>query len=149
MNYKTIDEMVNFDFTETYIQDMQVTSGFFHIILDGVRIKPENSCNRDIREMRANNLLFKIEEAEIQSLVKEGYKVFDANGNLREAFEDVVVSEQEQLVVMKEFADGNLYSLEKQNGNYIFTIDAPDEHTYCLTVSGSHDVEEWDRFLNL
>lgn len=149
MNYKTMDEILNFDFSETYIQDMQVTNGFFHIILDGVRIKPENSCNHDIREMRTNNLLFKIEGAEIKSLVKEGYKVYDANGNLRESFEDIIIPKQEQLMVLKEFADGNIYSLEKQDENYIITIDAPDEHTYCLTVSGSHDIEEWDRFLNL
>lgn len=149
MNYKTIDEIVNFNFSESHIQDLQITSGFFHIILDDVKIKPENSCNRDIREMRTNNLLFKIEDAVVESLVEEGYKVYDANGNLREAFEDVVISEQERLAIMKEFADGNLYSLEKQENKYIFTIDAPNEHTYSLTVSGSHDVEEWDRFLNL
>ncbi len=149
MNYKTIDEIANFNFSETYIEDLQITSGFFHMILDDVKIKPENSCNRDIREMRANNLFFKIEDAVIESLVEEGYKVYDANGNLREAFEDVVVAEKERLNVMKEFADGNLYSLEKQGNKYIFTIDAPNERTYSLTVSGSHDVEEWDRFLNV
>ena len=45
-------------------------------------ILPENSCNRDIREMRANDLVLKIEEPVIRSLVREGYKVYDANGIL-------------------------------------------------------------------
>ena len=42
--------------------------------LSNVTILPENSCNRDIREMRANDLVLKIEEPVIRSLVREGYK---------------------------------------------------------------------------
>lgn len=60
----------------------QVTGGFFHMTLSNVTILPENSCNRDIREMRANDLVLKIEEPVIRSLVREGYKVYDANGAL-------------------------------------------------------------------
>ena len=82
MKYTTTDELEHFSFTEAYIADVQVTGGFFHMTLSNVTILPENSCNRDIREMRANDLVLKIEEPVIRSLVREGYKVYDANGIL-------------------------------------------------------------------
>lgn len=148
MNYRTTDELEHFNFSDAYIGDVQVTSGFFHIILDNVTILPENSCNRDIREMRANQLLLKIEGATIETVVEEGYKVYDANGKLMKICEDVRVEEKDYLSVVKSFVDGVIYSLEKKQGEYRFTIDGANERTYLLCVSGTSDVEEWDRFLN-
>lgn len=148
MNYRTTDELEHFNFADAYIGDVQVTSGFLHIFLDNVTILPENSCNRDIREMRANQLLLKIEGASIEAVVEEGYKVYDANGKLMKTCEDVKVEEKDYLSVVKSFADGVIYSLEKKEGEYRFIIDGADEHTYLLRVSGTKDVEEWDRFLN-
>ena len=148
MNYRTVDEILHFKFEDAYIADVQVTKGIFHMILDNVTIMPENSCNRDIRIMRTNQMLFKLEEAQVLSVVEEGYKVYDANGNLNQAYEDKEIPEDEQIKVIKEFADGSIYSLEKQEEIYVFFIDAPNERTYKMLVKASHDVEEWDRFMN-
>lgn len=152
MRYQTKDELSHFNFADVYIADIQVSSGFFHLLLDNVTILPDNSCNRDIREMRANQLLLKIEAGVITSLIQEGYKVYDANGNLKETLEDTVIPEQERLAVTKTLVDGMVYSLEyskeDEDGQYRFTIDAADERTYQLIVAGRHDTEEWDRFLN-
>lgn len=149
MKYKTTDEWQNFSFTEAYIADIQATNGFFHMELDNVTILPENSCNRDIRKMRTNGLLLKLEDFAITSMVEEGYKVFDANGNPMKQVEDVVIAEKEYFSVMKEFVEGIIFSLEKKENTYIFSIDAANERTYTLEVRASHDTEEWDRFLNL
>lgn len=149
MKYKTTDEWQNFSFTEAYIADIQATNGFFHMELDNVTILPENSCNRDIRKMRTNGLLLKLEDFAITSLVEEGYKVFDANGNPMKQVEDVVIAEKEYFSVVKELVEGVIFSLEKEENTYIFSIDAANERTYTLEVRASHDVEEWERFLNL
>lgn len=148
MKYQTTDELGHFSFEDAYIGDVQIATGFFHIVLDNVTILPENSCNRDIREMRANGLLLKIEDSAITSLVQEGYKVYDANGKLLETCEDVTVEDKDYTTVIKTFVDGVVYSLEKKDGTYCFVIDGADERTYQLNVSGTHDVEEWERFLN-
>ena len=149
MKYKTTDEWQNFSFTEAYIADIQATNGFFHMELDNVTILPENSCNRDIRKMRTNGLLLKLEDFAITSLVEEGYKVFDANGNPMKQVEDVVIAEKEYFSVMKELVEGVIFSMEKKENTYIFSIDAANERTYTLEVRASHDTEEWNRFLNL
>ena len=62
MRYTRTDELEHFSFAEAYIADVQLAGGFFHMTLSNVTILPENSCNRDIREMRANDLVLKIEE---------------------------------------------------------------------------------------
>ncbi len=148
MKYTTINEFSHFEFNEAYICDMQITSGFFHMYLDNVTILPENSCNRDIRIMRANGFLLKIEDFKIDAITREGYKVLDANGKLMNTCEDETIEEADFLEVIKSFADGTIYSLMKQEKQYIFTIDAADDRTYQLCISGSNDIEEWDRFLN-
>ena len=93
MRYTTTDELEHFSFAEAYIADVQLAGGFFHMTLSNVTILPENSCNRDIREMRANDLVLKIEEPVIRSLVREGYKVYDANGVLMKNCADEVIDQ--------------------------------------------------------
>ncbi|WP_075721425.1 subtilin biosynthesis sensor protein SpaK [Roseburia sp. 499] len=149
MKYKTTDEWRNFSFAEAYIGDIQATNGFFHMELDNVTILPENSCNRDIRKMRTNGLVLKLEDFAITSLIEEGYKVFDANGNPMKEVEDVVIAEKDYFSVIKELVEGVIYSLEKEENTYVFSIDAVNERTYTLEVKASHDIEEWERFLNL
>ena len=116
--------------------------------LSNVTILPENSCNRDIREMRANDLVLKIKEPVIRSLVREGYKVYDANGALLRTCEDEVIDQAAWNETIRSFADGKLYALKQDGENYVFEIDAPDEEEYVLAVSGTHNTASWDRFLN-
>ena len=119
MRYTTTDELEHFSFAEAYIADVQVTGGFFHMTLSNVTILPENSCNRDIREMRANDLVLKIEEPVIQSLVREGYKVYDANGALLRTCEDEVIDQAAWNETIRSFADGSVYAL-KQEGRELY-----------------------------
>ena len=50
--YSTINEVNHFEFGEAVVGDIQLTERMFHLVLDNVKICPENSCNRDIRMMR-------------------------------------------------------------------------------------------------
>ena len=75
MKYYTENELQNFRFEGAYIAETCAVKGIFEMILDNVTILPQNSCNRDIREMRANELKLKIREPEIMAFVEEGYKV--------------------------------------------------------------------------
>lgn len=148
MKYATRDEFEHFDFSEAYIQDIQVMQGLFHFYLDNVTILPENSCNRDIRKMRANNFIMKMENCIVVSMVEEGYKHYDADGKLLHDYKDVQVEPEKYGTVLKTFSQGMIYSARKQGEEYLFYIDGNDEKTYQLGIKASGDVEEWDRFLN-
>ena len=110
MKYCTRNELANFVWKDSFIGEVQVTNGMFHLGLDNVTILPENSTNRDIREMRANELLFTIENANILTLIEEGYKVYDADGNLQNAFLDKEVEKDKILEVLHTFA-GEIFIL--------------------------------------
>lgn len=148
MNYTTKDELNHFDFAESYIGDIEMVNGMFHIYLDNVTILPENSCNRDIRTMRANGFVLKIANGQIASLVEEGFKTYNADGKLMTSCEDRQAAPEEYPQLVKEMQEGTIYSLKKEDGKYEFAIDAANERTYTMVVAGDHDTEEWDRFLS-
>ena len=147
MKYHTDNELQNFRFEGAYIAETCSVKGIFEMILDNVTIFPQNSCNRDIREMRANELKLKIREPEIMAFVEEGYKVYDADGNLKEKKEDILIAPEDQAAKLKELEGCEIYSIEQEKGVYTVSIDTED-HTFMIKVSGSADAEEWDRFLS-
>ncbi len=153
MKYTTKNEWEHFEYQDAHISEVQLAAGFFRILLDGVVILPENSANRDIRRMRANELLFRVEGGEVLSFTQEGYKVYDADGKLQRQYEDTLLDASQYEDAAKQLADGYVYSLERRESEdgyvYTFVLDGTDEHTYDLVVRGRADVQEWDRFLNL
>ena len=155
MKYTTTNEFNQFEFEEAHISDIQIVEGRFYMLLDNVKILPDNSCNRDIRKMRANELFLKVTNGSMVSLIEEGYRLYDANGKLTREIEDREVSAEEYKVITDAFIDGMVYEIEKsvteKNGQvqYRFVIDAANERTYTMIVLGDGDLEEWDRFLNL
>lgn len=149
MSYQTTNEFHHFEFDETHIGDIEVIGGVFHILLDNVKILPENSCNRDIRKMRCNELELRIEDPKVERVVREGYSLSDANGNPVKHIADEVLEPEHYADAWKVFLDAEVFSIEKQDGMYVFVVDATDERTYTVQVSGSGDAERWERFLNL
>ena len=155
MKYTTTNEFEQFEFEEAHISDIQIVEGRFYMLLDNVKILPDNSCNRDIRKMRANELFLKVTNGSMVSLIEEGYRLYDANGKLTREILDREVSVEEYKEITDAFIDGMVYEIEKsvteENGQmqYRFVIDAANERTYTMIVLGDGDLEEWDRFLNL
>lgn len=149
MSFQTINELKHFDFTEAHVGNVQVTDGIFHLVLDNVKILPENSCNRDIRVMRCNELLLKIGNPRVQKIVEEGYRQYDANGNLMQEVADTLLEPDNYSKVWEVLLDGELYSLEQTGKQYTFLADGTNERTYMIVVEGTDDSEDWERFLNL
>ena len=150
MKYGTTNEINHFSFSDAYITAIQKINGYIQITLDNVTILPDNSCNRDIREMRTNGLNLKIQDGDIVLLVQEGYKVYDPDGKLTGQYEDLEIGQDQYNHVLKMLSDGEscIYSLEVEDNLYTVSIDGSDDRTYLLKIKGMRDMEEWDRFLN-
>lgn len=149
MKYTTRNEFCNFEFSEVHIDDVKIQNGVFQMVLDDVKILPENSTNRDIRKMRANGLVLTIEDAQINSFVEEGYKTYDADGNLLREDPDIELDEQQYRDIYEFFIDSYAYLIAQNEDEYTFVIDGTNERTYTIIVQGSGDVEEWDKFLQI
>ena len=149
MKYTTRNEFCNFEFSEVHIDDVKIQNGVFQMVLDDVKILPENSTNRDIRKMRANGLVLTIEDAQINSFVEEGYKTYDADGNLLREDPDIELDEQQYRDIYEFFIDSYAYLIAQNQDEYTSVIDGTNERTYTIIVQGSGDVEEWDKFLQI
>lgn len=149
MRYTTNNEFEHFEFSEVHINEARLQNGKFQISLDDVVILPENSCNRDIRKMRANGLILSIADAKEISFVEEGYKHYDANGNLLREEEDVTLEAAQYSEVYEYFVDAYAFSITKEEDKYSFVIDGNNERTYTIVIQGTGDVEEWDKFLSI
>lgn len=145
--YRTINEMSNFEFEESFVQAMSMTNGSFYIELQNVKIKPENSCNKDIRLMRTNDLKVTITDVSSLKVVKEGYNVYDADEKLIKKVEDVVIEKNDIIDTIKLFAESTIISFVQQN-EYIICLDTED-NTFDIIVNGTSNIEEWGRFLNV
>ena len=150
MKYNTTNELDHFNFSEAYITAIQKRNGYIQLTLDNVTIMPDNSCNRDIREMRTYGLNLKILDGEVALLVQEGYKVYNPDGKLTGQYEDRQVEPEQYNDVLKMLSDGGscIYSLKQDDNMYMFAIDGGDERTYMLKIHGTRNMAEWDRFLN-
>lgn len=149
MSYRTENEFTHFKFSDVHVSDIMMSFGTFKICLDNVIIKSENSCNRDIRDMRTNGLILKLEDADIISFVKEGFKTYDADGNLKSTTTDEEIEESDYIETFNNFLGGYAFLIEKENENYTFVFDGTDERTYTMIISSSKDVCEWERFMNI
>ena len=145
--YTTKNEVMNFRFADAEIFEIKGIRDKITFELGYVTILGQNSCNRDIREMGTNALTLDLMGVEETTLVKEGFKVFDADGNPKSSCEDEVIPQERYKEIYKELENSRIYDLTFENGNYIFYIDT-EERTYTYTIKAKNDRETWERFMN-
>lgn len=150
MSFHTTNELDHFRFQGAYLGEIQFTPGSFVLYLDNVIILPENTTNRDIREMRCNNLELRIAEGQLIRCIKEGYKEYDANGNLMAAYEDTDIAPADYKDTFTHLCEteSTIFAILKKDDLYTIAIDG-EENTYTLEVKGTDNMESWDRYLNL
>lgn len=146
--YKTIEEMHHFQFEEAYIDSVGMNLDTFVMDLENVKILPENSCNRDIRLMRTNDMTFQIVKASISLICQEGFRRYDADGKLLETVNDEEIPIDQYSSLLKELDGCTLFSIEKNSGLYDICIDGP-EHIYHILLKGESDIQKWERFINV
>ena len=148
MGFFTENEVETFDFGEAHVSELRFGLGPFYMLLDNVKILEKNSCNRDVRTMRTNGLMFRIIDPQIVDVTEEGYKIYNADGVLQQEVPDRAVDPGEYAQLCEKLEDAVVYELKKAGDRYRIAIDG-EEHAYTLEVKGSGDSEEWQRFMNL
>lgn len=147
MGYHTVDELEHFNFAGAEILEIREYRDQLIFELGFVTILPENTCNRDVREMGTSQLTLKLFHVKEIEIILEGYKVFDADGKLKETYEDERMEKKEFSALYQSFAGSIIYSLDKEGETYIFYLDT-EERTYRFTVRAEGDSQDWERFMN-
>ncbi len=148
MSFKTTNELGHFDFNEAVIFEIRQSLDSLSIVLDNVKILPENSCNRDIRTMRTNQLTLTLLNGKISELVDEGYQLYDINMKPYKSVPDRMIEPDQYEEAFKELTDCTIHSIERTDQGYLVSIDTFD-HTWRISADADSDTEEWNRFMNL
>lgn len=154
MGYRTVDEWGSFEFQNADVEAIRKERGHWYLELGYVTILPDNSCNRDIRKMGTNELTLQLQHVQVDEILEEGFKLYDADGNFTKSVDDRVLLSEEYDAWMEDMVGGAVYQiLHKDTGDealpyqYEIYLDANDR-TYLAKVSAKHDVETWERFMN-
>ena len=138
--FQTKDELEHFDFEDAVLEEVECACGRVKVMIDNVKILPDNSMNRDIRTMRANQMEITFVEGSMAQLEEEGYKVYDADGNLRQTYEDRAMSEQEIQEGLRELSGLTVYEINKADGMYSIVVEGED-HSSRFEIAA----EKWTR----
>lgn len=147
MAYHTVDELEHFNFSGSQILEIREYRDQLIFELSYVTILPENSCNRDVREMGARELILKLHHVTDLEVTLEGYKVFDAEGNLKEKYEDEIIEKKDFSTAFEALQGSSVYGLTREGKLYTFYLDT-EERTYLLAVTAEGNSQDWERFMN-
>lgn len=147
MSYHTVNELEHFDFAGAQVYSIEERGTQLFLQLGYVTIKGDNSCNRDVRDMGTNELSLRLKGVARMELIREGYKVFDADGNPKADCADEIIAKQKYKEVFQELENGSIYALIKEDREYRFYFDTEDR-TYTLSVQAEEDTQQWERFMN-
>ena len=147
MGYHTVEELEHFNFAGAEILEIREYRDQLIFDLGFVTILPENSCNRDVREMGTNQLTLKLLHVKETEIILEGYKVFDAEGNLKETYKDEVIDKKDFPALYQALQGSGIYSLIRDGDAYVFYLDT-EERTYRFTVMAEGNTQDWERFMN-
>lgn len=149
MKYQTIDSLDGFSFKEAAIFDVEYTSSHLKLQLANVTILSSNEHNRDIMDMRTNDLFLTFEKPMILLIIKEGYNVYDANEQLIEKVPDKIIPETDYASMIQSLPESSIYSIDILSKDHcVINIDTSDNRaSYRIELTFQHSIVQWDRFL--
>lgn len=149
MKYQSVDHLNDFSFDEAAIFDVDFSASHLKFQLANVTILSTNQHNRDIMDMRTNDLILTFEEPVFSSIIEEGYKIYDANENLIEEIPDTVISQNDYPSVFSSLIETTIYSIESITTEHciITTDSSEDTNGYRIELTFQHSIAEWDHFL--
>lgn len=151
--FKSIDELDKFSFDDCVLGEIEKAEDGLIFYVSALIVKPNNSQNTNFTESYAGDTKIFLEGAGVESLVKSGYKYYDANGVLIKTIPDEVIPKPAWESLIKTFSGNYLPSLSKEGDKYVAEIEMVDEDgsqgdTYVATLSGKTVTITWEKYLN-
>lgn len=154
MGYISAGELEKFDFRDCVVASLRESGQEMQLELEALIVKATNSQNRNFTDSYADRTTVLISDMTIESIVKEGYRYYDANDTLLEEVEDEELAADEvklSALLQKTF----LYSFRQlEDGIYSLEFEIPDEDptagtdSYELRIRASKVQFSWENYLN-
>lgn len=161
MRFQSINEIEKFSFDDCEIQKFEVQENQIYMELEALIVRPQNSQNTNYTESYAGTTYVRLQEGRLVSVVKEGYRYYDANDCLISEVPDEMLSAAEIEKMIKRLKGALLFVMEKkkeENGvcTYSMRLEFPNQEEYDDTVTESYElivefkqaIFEWDFYMN-
>lgn len=169
MSFCSVNELPKFSFEDCVVAKAYLTGGQVRFSLEAVRVKPDNSQNTHYTESYADTADLDLKGAEIVSLVKEGWRMYNADGVLEDEVPDEPVPADLYRSVAERLAGAYLFSVKElpagdvpgddagaARRTAVLRFEIPSEvefdtsptESYELTVSFTDSYLRWERYLN-
>ena len=153
MKFRSVNEFTSIDFNDSTMKNLSITDQQMVVTAEGVIIKANNSVNQRFEDMYTVLLEMTFDHFRILHFDEQGYRHYDADGQLLEQIPDRPLSEDEQKTVLHLAKDSYIFLVEKcpdQEGyEIIFDITNEEEDTTTtdqLFFDFDGCVAQWDRF---
>ena len=155
MKFKSTDEFMTFDFNDSLMKTIKITNDQLMFGAEGVIVKANNSNNQRFEDMFTVYLEMTFRESSISRFDEQGYKYFNANGELLNEVPDRALSEAEQKEVIAKVNNGDakIFLVEKgpDREGYEIIFDVEDEGedtsvTYQIFFDFKSSQAQWERF---
>lgn len=156
MKFKCINEMEHLSFDDSQISEFKIDNEKIQFTFNGATIKAKNSQNGRYEDMYCGELILRLQNAEIDRMVKEGLKYYDADGKLVKEIPDEDVPIPAQAAALLRIGSGKVFTVvpaEVEKGyGYEFGIDVPQEQdeeevdTFWLCITCDGTLAMWDRY---
>ena len=177
MSFCSVNELHKFSFEDCVVVKAYLTGGQVRFSLEAVRVKPDNSQNKNYTESYADTSELDLKKPSVLSLVKEGWRMYNADGVLEQEVPDETVPADAFSSVAERLTGAYLFSVkelpagsaaEDNAGSAagddaggvrrtaVLRFEIPPEvefdtaptESYELTVSFTDSYLRWDRYLN-
>ena len=161
MKFKSVDEIEKFSFRDSVIKTFRIEDGVVLLDLDALIVEPNNSQNKNFTRSFADTTLVRFLGGKLEYAVKDGYRLRDPEGKIREEKPDEIIAASDAAPLPKTCEGTYLYAIENQaktdgRKTVSLNVEFPQENPYDTLVTDSYRfyvsydkaVFEWERFLN-
>ena len=158
MSFKSINEVDNFRYDDCCIIRRKNTESDIVLEVEALIVKSNNSQNSNYTESYADITQINFKNGSIVMGIKDGMKKYDANDNLIEEIEDVILDDSSLSQVCNNLGGMYLQGIEriKDTDDYVLFLEKANEDQYDTLPSDSYQIKihcdeviiSWDRYLN-
>lgn len=151
--FKSINETDKFRYDDCVINEMVIDDIGISLSVDALIVRGDNSQNSNYTDSYAGTTKIEMEGAQIIKVVKDGYKVYDANDVLLKEIPDVQMDINAEKWNIK-FAGQYLTGIRKAEDETVFEIEMNDEEGFGVGDSFSVYIKcgdiciSWEKYMN-
>ena len=152
MKYNSVDEIDTISFRDAAIVRcvFSAKQGILEFELDGAMVRENNSANELFSDRYVRDMQVRFVNPEVEAILLEGHKYYDANDNLVEEVPDQELAEDEYEKIFGKFKENYIFyggKPEADKKGYQMIVDV-DEDSYIVSFYYDKVIAGWNHFLN-